>query len=58
MVGFAPADDPKIAFAVVVENGGANSTSINAALVKDVLSYYFSGYGSVAEYENEGELLR
>ena len=58
LVGFAPADDPKIAFAVVVENGGANSTSINAALVKDVLSYYFSGYGSVAEYENEGELLR
>ena len=58
LVGFAPAENPQIAFAVVVENGGANSTKLNAALVKDVLSYYFSGYNVRQENSSEGELLR
>ncbi|PWM46006.1 MAG: hypothetical protein DBX47_03075 [Clostridiales bacterium] len=58
LVGFAPADNPKIAFAVVVENGGASTTKINAEFVKDVLSYYFSGYNKSTDNSPEGELLR
>ncbi len=42
MIGVAPADDPKIAFVVVIENGGLNVSRYNAELVKDVLSFYFS----------------
>lgn len=41
-VGFAPADDPKIAIAVVVENSGYGAT-VAAPLVRKVLDYYLLG---------------
>jgi len=39
-VGFAPFDDPQIAWAVVVENGG-DSTDAAVPIVKEVLDWYF-----------------
>jgi penicillin-binding protein 2 len=41
-VSFAPADDPKIAVAVVVENGG-HGGSAAAPVAKAVLDYYLLG---------------
>lgn len=41
-IGFAPADDPKIAIAVVVENSGYGAT-VAAPLVRKVLDYYLLG---------------
>lgn len=39
-VCYAPADDPEIAIAVVVENGGSGSAIMSIA--KEILDYYFS----------------
>lgn len=40
-VGYAPVDDPEIAFAVVVEHGGHGGTSA-APIVRQVLEVYFA----------------
>jgi len=40
-VGYAPADDPQIAFAVVVEHGGHGGTTA-APIVRDVLQVFFA----------------
>ncbi|MBO5035511.1 MAG: hypothetical protein J6D42_00340 [Clostridia bacterium] len=57
MVGVAPAEDPEIAFAIVIENGGLSASPINAELVKDVLSYYFSEEERFISAHNEGQLI-
>ncbi len=57
MVGVAPAEDPQIAFAIVIENGGLSASPINAELVKDVLTYYFSHEERFIAANNEGELI-
>jgi penicillin-binding protein 2 len=46
-VAFAPADDPRIALAVVVENGGGGSRAA-APVARKVLDAYFAGEGYVA----------
>jgi penicillin-binding protein 2 len=38
-VGFAPADDPRIAIAVIVENGGGGSASA-APVARQVMDAY------------------
>jgi len=57
LVGVAPADDPQIAFSIVVENGGLNATSDLAQCIKDVLTYYFEGRGGSDTIKPEGELV-
>ena len=39
-VGFAPADDPKIAVAVFVANGGGTGGEISAPIARDVMAAY------------------
>lgn len=56
VVGFAPAEDPKIAFSVVVENGGINVAPIIAEVVKNALSYYFSNMDSLDSISGEGTI--
>ncbi len=50
-IGFAPADNPKIAFAVMQE-GGAYS----AMIIREVLRYYFTEESATSP-ENQGTLL-
>ncbi len=57
MVGYAPAENPKIAFAVVIENGGRNVNSYTASVVKDGLSYYFSNLDAFDSVPLPGELV-
>ena len=57
MVGVAPIENPQVAFVVVTENGGTNAASINAELVKDVLSYYFES-DSYDDTKSTGELIK
>jgi peptidoglycan glycosyltransferase len=44
-VGFAPADDPKIAVAVFVKNGGGTGGGVAAPIAHDVLQAYLEGQG-------------
>lgn len=44
-VGFAPADDPKIAVAVFVRNGGKTGGDISAPVAKTVIQAYLDGHG-------------
>jgi penicillin-binding protein A len=39
-VGFAPADDPKIAVAVFVANGGGTGGDVSAPIARDVIAAY------------------
>ena len=57
MIGVAPAENPQIAFAIVIENGGLSASPINAELVKDVLTYYFSHEERFIAANSEGELI-
>ncbi len=57
LVGVAPADDPQIAFSIVVENGGLNATNALAQCIKDVLIYYFDDLGDSDMLKPEGELV-
>lgn len=57
LVGVAPADDPVIAFSIVVENGGLNATTSIAQCVKDVLLYYFEDMGGSDIIKTEGTLV-
>lgn len=56
IVGFAPADDPKIAFAVVVEEGGINVAPTIAEVIKNALSYYYSNMDSLDSVSKEGQM--
>jgi penicillin-binding protein A len=44
-IGFAPADDPKIAVAVFVRNGGRTGGDISAPIAKSVIEAYLDGQG-------------
>jgi peptidoglycan glycosyltransferase len=44
-IGFAPADDPKIAVAVFVKNGGGTGGGVAAPIAHDVLQAYLAGHG-------------
>jgi penicillin-binding protein 2 len=50
-VGYAPADDPEIAFAVIIERGGHGGTSA-APVVRRVLEVFFD------EQNKEGSVVR
>ena len=42
-IGFAPADDPKIAVAVFVANGGGTGGDVSAPIARDVMQAYLEG---------------
>jgi peptidoglycan glycosyltransferase len=44
-IGFAPADNPKIAVAVFVRNGGKSGGDISAPVAKTVIQAYLNGQG-------------
>jgi peptidoglycan glycosyltransferase len=44
-IGFAPADDPKIAVAVFVRNGAGTGGDISAPIAKNVIQAYLDGQG-------------
>jgi penicillin-binding protein A len=44
-IGFAPADDPKIAVAVFVRNGGGTGGDISAPIGRQVIQAYLDGQG-------------
>lgn len=54
-VAFAPVDDPKIAVAVIVENGGSGS-SVAAPVVRKVLDYHLLGIDANAPLPVSDEL--
>jgi penicillin-binding protein A len=45
-IGFAPADDPKIAVAVFVKNGGGTGGEIAAPIAHDVMQAHLAGLGN------------
>jgi peptidoglycan glycosyltransferase len=45
-VGFAPADDPTIAVAVFVKNGGGTGGGVAAPIAQQVLQAYLDGQGA------------
>ncbi|MBO5214483.1 MAG: hypothetical protein J6B86_06910 [Clostridia bacterium] len=55
--GYAPANDPKIAFTVVIEHGGKGANAYTSQVVKDVLSYYFSNQDSFDSISDSNTLL-
>ncbi len=55
-VCYAPADDPQIAIAVIVENGGSGAAIIGAA--KQILDRYFENYFEDYNIEYEMALLQ
>jgi len=57
IVGYAPSENPQIAFSLVVEHGGLDAVHIDAILIKDVLSYYFSNKDVFDHVPEIGELL-
>jgi peptidoglycan glycosyltransferase len=44
-IGFAPADDPKIAVAVFIKHGGSTGGDISAPIAKSVIQAYLAGQG-------------
>ena len=44
-IGFAPADDPQIAVAVFVANGGGTGGDVSAPIARDVMQAYLEGQG-------------
>ncbi|HHU21935.1 MAG TPA: penicillin-binding protein [Clostridiales bacterium] len=55
-VCYAPAENPEIAIAVVVEKGGSGSAI--AVIARDILDYYFNFKASAHAMETELSLLR
>jgi peptidoglycan glycosyltransferase len=45
-IGFAPADDPQIAVAVFVANGGGTGGDVSAPIARQVLQAYLEGQGN------------
>ena len=56
-VGYAPVEDPQVAFAVVIEHGGSGAYVYTTQVVKDVLSYYFSNRDAFDSVVGTNELL-
>lgn len=57
-IGYAPANDPKIAVAVVLEHGRSGAYAMNVA--KDIFDYYFGFYTWDEEgnrYDQDGNLV-
>src|SRR3712207_1612546 len=46
-IGFAPADDPQIAVAVFVANGGGTGGDVSAPIARDVMQAYLDREGGV-----------
>ncbi|MGY1727677.1 peptidoglycan D,D-transpeptidase FtsI family protein [Geodermatophilus sp. SYSU D01062] len=44
-IGFAPADDPRIAVAVFVANGGGTGGDVSAPIARDVIEAHLEGQG-------------
>jgi penicillin-binding protein A len=44
-IGFAPADDPSIAVAVFVKNGGGTGGDVSAPIAREVMAAYLNGRG-------------
>jgi peptidoglycan glycosyltransferase len=44
-IGFAPADNPKIAVAVFIRNGGRTGGDISAPIARSVIQAYLDGQG-------------
>ena len=44
-IGFTPADDPQIAVAVFVANGGGTGGDVSAPIARDVMQAYLDGQG-------------
>jgi penicillin-binding protein A len=44
-IGFAPADEPKIAVAVFVRNGGRTGGDVSAPIARQVIQAYLDGQG-------------
>ncbi|TYP86478.1 peptidoglycan D,D-transpeptidase FtsI family protein [Blastococcus xanthinilyticus] len=44
-MGFAPAEEPEIAVAVLVVNGGSTGGDLSAPIARDVMAAYFEGRG-------------
>jgi penicillin-binding protein A len=44
-IGFAPADNPKIAVAVFIKNGGSTGGDISAPIARQVIQAYLNGHG-------------
>lgn len=57
MIGVAPAENPEIAFAIVIENSGTSVTPISANVIKDVLSYYYLSNTGLDSVNSEGSLI-
>jgi penicillin-binding protein 2 len=55
-IAYAPADNPEIAIAVVIEKGGAGSEV--ASVAKGLFDYYFALSDDIGAIESEGILLR
>lgn len=55
-IAFAPYDDPEIALAIVVENGGSGSNVTEAA--KKIFDYYFTSEAAADSVPAEGVLIR
>ncbi len=50
-VAFAPVEDPQIAVAVIVENGGSGSKTA-APIARSVMDFYFENRNLPADYDN------
>ncbi len=57
-VGYAPVENPQVAFAVVIEHGGSGAYMYTTQVIKDVLSYYFSNRNAFDSVTDTNELLR
>ena len=55
-VCYAPADDPEIAVAVVVEHGGSGSALTDIA--RQILDEYFSSTASSSDFESDNSLIK
>jgi len=44
-IGFAPAEDPQIAVAVFVANGGGTGGDVSAPIAREVMQAYLEGQG-------------
>ena len=56
-VGYAPVNDPQVAFSVVIEHGGTGAYVYTTQVIKDVLSYYFSSRDAFDSVADSNELL-
>ena len=56
-VGYAPVNNPQVAFSVVIEHGGTGAYVYTTQVIKDVLSYYFSSRDAFDSVADSNELL-